>query len=765
MNFRNIQIIENEQQRQVSQRYQGKRTKYEISIKTLTKLNSPDLQPKIDKYQRKLDRVKKMEDQKRSNGLPDTEEKNLERKEVERKEQELKKQIGICNSFSFFDLEKGQMLTKCLDYLSDFNDDLKNGTNDKETRQTKLDKKHERLIRKIFQENIKPSIEGPNFDIKFDEKFESKVIKTSLINALLSSHQPEVGEFLHLPEIDPKLAREFSKNIVAGCIKKIVEKVIENVNVELIKKILENFGKEASADKKEQLQAMQKLVTDYILGLKGRKKKEQTDQEWENLCQEAQSKIDYAKTKSEQEVELSLLWHIAYAIPLGIPKWLHNINKKKKINQAATEIVDQNFDMYISSLDAVYSALTTLKKIETIITQEDISAPYYSSPLSFKSFEDLKQSIEKRTKRRVKLTQGEELIDYTQADWILVQRFSKHFIRFKPNVDDTFSAACDKAFEAALDICDQKMWAILSPNEVQDDLARLAVYIGVPLVHYAISEHKPWVAELIEHRIDIHSVDVQGNTALHIAAGEGAVHLIPLLSTHIDLHKENDQKQTPLEFAIQFGKDKVVDALIKKGVNIQRPIYIGQDNSISLTGIGFAVMRGEVKCIEKLIRDKYCSLQDQHGDIGNLLHVAIHFHQFRSLGYLLKEHRIKVFNLIDQKSPSGLTPLNLAASQGEQEPIHLLHKANASLECEDHHQQRPMHHAAKGFHYDTIQLLAALGCKIDPENDEHKRPVDLINPACGTRAISCQGLLNELKANKSLAHRFPVPHFEPPRYG
>lgn len=262
---------------------------------------------------------------------------------------------------------------------------------------------------------------------------------------------------------------------------------------------------------------------------------------------------------------------------------------------------------------------------------------------------------------KIQLSRSQQEINPNQEDWELMKRFANLF-QYAVN-KNTFSGACKQAFDSALAACKQKKWAILSPEQVQDDLARLAVYFRGPLINYAISQNELWTTEMIQQRIDIHSLDFQGNTALHTAAREGAAHLIPLLSIHIDIHKENHQKQTPLEIAIQFGKDQVVLELIKKNVNIQRPIFIGEDRSISLTGLGFAIMRGEVQCMEKLITAGNCSLQDQHGGIGNVLHLAIHFHQFKVLSYLLKEHQDKVSTLMNQKNHSGLTPLILRMSQ------------------------------------------------------------------------------------------------------
>ena len=285
VNFMNIQKIEAEQQRLLSQPSQD-RISLEASIKTLTDLNiqSAEITNLIKQKQKELDNLKIKEEKQRLNGLPETDEKKVERQNLEKKEQDLKKQIGIKTHFSFFDLESDQKRKQCFNFLKEkqktYITNMLLGNTHKKKIQI-LDEKHEQLLKKRFEEDLKPAIEQIEFNITFDYKFEKNVLDTSLINVLLSSSHPEIGEFLHLPEIDPKLASDFSKNIVQGTIQQLMDKVIKTINVTLIKKLLEKFGDQASYHNKERLQTLQKQVQRYIFGLKGKKIEEQTDKEWE----------------------------------------------------------------------------------------------------------------------------------------------------------------------------------------------------------------------------------------------------------------------------------------------------------------------------------------------------------------------------------------------------------------------------------------------------------------------------------------------------
>lgn len=165
-------------------------------------------------------------------------------------------------------------------------------------------------------------------DVEF---FERKVLESSLIKVLLSPSYPEIGEFLHLPEIDPEIVDGFSREIVEKCIGKLISKVLTTIDIELIKKLLTKYGIKASSKKKEELEHKQAQLQDYIFGLKGIEydTPEQSDEKWASLRDSVIKEESEAEKAVEDKYYLEILWKIAYAIPFGIPLWIHKLIFKK----------------------------------------------------------------------------------------------------------------------------------------------------------------------------------------------------------------------------------------------------------------------------------------------------------------------------------------------------------------------------------------------------------------------------------------------------
>ncbi len=364
----------------------------------------------------------------------------------------------------------------------------------------------------------------------------------------------------------------------------------------------------------------------------------------------------------------------------------------------------------------------------------------------------------------VKLCRIQQDIDPDREDWDLLKRLGKIFNFVVGQERQNFPHSCEYAFQSILTACNDRQWKTLSREGVRDDLTRLAVYVGDTIATYAIAQNEQWSSGLIQHCIDIHSVDRRGNTPLHIAAGTGRVHLIPeLCNVMEDPNQLNHASQTPLELAIQAGQSEVVEKLIEiNEVELDCPIFLGVDRKIQFDSIGFAVARGEIACIEKLLGAKRCPLTTEYKGIGNLLHVAIHFNQNLALKHLLENSEVKQA-LIKGENSEGLNPLNFAATLGELESIKLLFQKGANIKCKCPKGRQPIHYAALGLHLDAIQLLAALGAKIDPSDKDGFTPVALLKNIDGTVALDCRLLLKNLKLNKESRKQFPRMHFNPPR--
>lgn len=247
------------------------------------------------------------------------------------------------------------------------------------------------------------------------------------------------------------------------------------------------------------------------------------------------------------------------------------------------------------------------------------------------------------------------------------------------------------------------------------------------LMHAAKKGNLEVIAPLLDSQIKvIHAVDAEGNTALHYAASRGHLGALKLLSDHQNLTDRNRAGETALHVAIKAGHAGVVKW------------FMGQKNwNVSLTEDGFelhplalAIKYGTRDCAELLLRADLFKLIP---NLGNILHVAVRYDKPLMLEYLLytkkvisclEANNIPFDKFLEERDAYGLTPLNLAASQGRNLPIHLLFHQGADLETFDNQKRRPLHLAAANHHFKTVQLLTKLGAQTQVFDDQNRTPFE-----------------------------------------
>ena len=204
------------------------------------------------------------------------------KEEYEKIETMLLNETGLKQFIPFYDLEKPERLEECLKLLGEttagdasLNSDLS------------LDADDVKLLDSIFDEKLMSTLEkdkGCSRKFRSVEAFKRRVLETSIIFTM-TEDTPEIGEFLHMPEMDPTLVRKYDKKIVDKCIKELIETVIVNLNVGTIEKILNEY-KEVDSELIERIKGKLKDLRDYILGILGRKLSsdpEKTAKEWEKI--------------------------------------------------------------------------------------------------------------------------------------------------------------------------------------------------------------------------------------------------------------------------------------------------------------------------------------------------------------------------------------------------------------------------------------------------------------------------------------------------
>ena len=273
------------------------------------------------------------------------------------------------------------------------------------------------------------------------------------------------------------------------------------------------------------------------------------------------------------------------------------------------------------------------------------------------------------------------------------------------------------------------------------------------MIHAVKAGHHNLTAYLIKNDIGTHDKDKYGNTPLHYAVKRNAIESLPLLLDHFKLNEVNCAGETPLHVGIQAGQHQAIAFILDHGKMTHIPL---EQDGIKFTPLALAVKCGQKKCVELLLTKE--GLFQEVGAIGTLLHVAVKYRQPEMVEYLLysqkviaclKEKENSFKDLLEKKNSDGLTPLNLAASLGDLVSIQLLFEKGASLETEDLYRCRPIHQAAQCRHFETIQLLTALGAKTKVFDHEGRTPLEIVrNDATSTGRSICHYLTNALWKNK-----------------
>jgi len=353
--------------------------------------NTDQSSPEIEKKKQKLVELQQKRIQNANQSLPDTEEKRKSRQNVEEREKELLQQIGLEHVLRFNELENPSLLSSCLSFLS---------TKDIPTLSTPsishLDLADVTLLEERFSGDLKQEIMNKNdYHLYFStfEEFEQKVLESSLINVILSKTNPEIGQFLHLAEIDPKLVKEYDKIIVRDCIKKYQDAIIGTLNISAIRKIVDDKEIIAYAESEaEALRNQLNILQKFVMGRKGslQEDPQKADEIWKGMEKERQ-----VTTKSiEEEFALPTWATVCFCIPLGIPYGIRTLLMWSQQRDGETKAIKTTLNTCCIELGKVYQTLKSLTNLEkTIEKQEKIEQAFDSVPISIESWDLLASSI------------------------------------------------------------------------------------------------------------------------------------------------------------------------------------------------------------------------------------------------------------------------------------------------------------------------------------------------------------------------------------
>lgn len=215
-------------------------------------------------------------------------------------------------------------------------------------------------------------------------------------------------------------------------------------------------------------------------------------------------------------------------------------------------------------------------------------------------------------------------------------------------------------------------------------------------------EIKLW---LERDNVDAGIADKWDQTALHAAAiidSQTAITLLKMLVAHstVDLNYEDELGRTPITWAMHYGKEATVHALLNiPGVDISKARMQGESALINAAHQGWTDIVMNLLARLNSLRE----FVDVHGQ--NILHWTIYMGMSDAFELALG----KDTTVMNGRDNRGMTPLHLAALEGQYYAATLLLARGASVVDRTNFGETPLHLAAAGGH---LRILKALICDL-----------------------------------------------------
>uniref|UniRef100_UPI000B0539E3 hypothetical protein n=1 Tax=Candidatus Protochlamydia sp. W-9 TaxID=1785087 RepID=UPI000B0539E3 len=245
--------------------------------------------------------------------------------------------------------------------------------------------------------------------------------------------------FLHLPEIDPRLVRNYDREIVGRCIKEYIRSILSTLNISFIDTVLKEV--EGKVPKKTVGMLEQKVnrLRDYVLGLLGSFPEDQkkAKERWATLQEGHQSAIDSIVEKFKLQTWATVL----LCIPSGIPYGIYTLIRWKELRKEEQKNIRKVIDLCCDELDQIYNALVKLKDLEKIIEKQEIIDEVFDSGESFfESKVAFRESIQNKIEKiraNYGIREWDERIDIMKKK--LDHFFERHYLNSHFDIMDFLS--------------------------------------------------------------------------------------------------------------------------------------------------------------------------------------------------------------------------------------------------------------------------------------------------------------------------------------
>lgn len=350
----------------------------------------------------------------------------------------------------------------------------------------------------------------------------------------------------------------------------------------------------------------------------------------------------------------------------------------------------------------------------------------------------------------------EDFLGFVDAEEEVMGTLSEEHLR---RCGSIFSLSAEKSgltscFNTAYTACQERNWALL--KQIQPLSNALINSEGRSLVWEAIHRKDYHLAEdLIYKKIALHIKDSAGNTLMHFAARIGKSALVMFLHQFIQIDAVNNDGQSPLHKAAEYGRDHIVSYLIDHGVSfkVHSKLAFGSILFERVTPIHLAVIYGQHEVIHAFFEHNLLeSVEDQVSGIGHIMHLAIYFRNYPTLELLLTKFHTQVESLINIGNDQRVTPVMLAARMGDWRSLILLRQKGAYLKGKDNLGRTAVHWAVVGRQNNSLALLDHYECDLEATDNQGTTPIQLLGKNGKVADLEIANYLNGLILRRKNPH-------------
>ncbi len=263
-----------------------------------------------------------------------------------------------------------------------------------------------------------------------------------------------------------------------------------------------------------------------------------------------------------------------------------------------------------------------------------------------------------------------------------------------------------------------------------------------PLSNAVLSQDISKIMSLLAQNVDLEVKNLDGETALHIAAREGYSNIVNiLLKSGSQVNTQDDSGYeptgyTPLHEAAKFGHVDILNILLEYGadvnlrtVNSRSPLYLAvYNNNVEIIDILSkplfeAVEAGRLDKIQ-ILEDDIVSVDLKNSEGMSLVAISAEKGYIDIVKYLLANGA--TLNTIDMW---GWSPLHSAVIGGNSEMVKLFIEYGLEVDESSHEFMTPLHYACLEGNKEIVQILLEHGADRYTVNDEGRTSFDMVKEA------------------------------------